>query len=98
VRHVGELGGDVAGVEGVDEQKLAASEEQSDGVGDEVTELVLDVTGDRIMGDGGSTGAKWVGPGGRACPLLNRGDGLFSGAAPCESVDGNEFLLLVLES
>jgi hypothetical protein len=69
VRNLGELGGDDAGVEGVDEQKLSTSVEQSDGVGEETVELVLDITGDRIIGDGGSMGAKRVGPGTRALPF-----------------------------
>ncbi len=64
----------MAGVEGLDTQKLADSE-KTDGDGDEATEL-LEMTGDRTMGDTGSTGAKRVGPGRRTLPLPESGDGL----------------------
>lgn len=63
-------------MDGADAEKLADSE-KTDGVGDEVTELVCEVTGDRTIGDGGSTGAMRVGPGLRTLPLPESGDGLF---------------------
>lgn len=64
----------MAGVDGLDAEKLAASE-KTDGDGDEVAEL-LEMTGDSTIGDGGSTGANRVGPGRRALPLPESGDGL----------------------
>ena len=73
MRNFGELGGVDAGVEGVDEQKLSMSVEQSDGVGEETMELVLDITGDRIIGDGGSMGINRVGPDTRTLPFPQSG-------------------------
>jgi hypothetical protein len=72
VRNFGVLGGVVPGVEGVDEQKLSTSVRQSDGVGDETVELVCEVTGDRMIGDGGSMEVKRVGPDARALSCLTR--------------------------
>lgn len=66
----------MAGVEGLDAQKEAESE-KTDGDGDEATELLLlEMTGDRTIGDTGSAGVKRVGPGRRTLPLPERGDGL----------------------
>jgi hypothetical protein len=63
----------VAGVEGVDEQKLSTSVEQSDGLGEETTELLFEMVGDRMIGDGGSKEAKRVGPDTRTLPLPHSG-------------------------
>lgn len=66
----------MAGVEGLDGQKLAESE-KTDGDGDDATELpLLEMTGERTIGDSGCTGAERVGPGRRALPLPESGDGL----------------------
>lgn len=83
----------MAGVDGLDTQKLADSE-KTDGDGDEVAEL-LEMTGDSTIGDGGSTGANRVGPGRRTLPLPESGDGLLMsttrgvlcGVANCDFVD-----------
>lgn len=90
----GELGGDEAGVDGVDgaeAEKLAASE-KTEGVGDEATELVWEVTGDSTVGDAGWKGANWLGPGRRTLPLPESGDGRFGvEAVRNEGVDGVGF-------
>jgi hypothetical protein len=91
----GELGGDVPGVEGGDEVILAF-DERIDDAADNAGEPKVDAAGDRIIGEVGSTGAKWVSPGGRASPWLDSGKGLFSTPpkrAGLES-DGSEFCLL----
>jgi hypothetical protein len=95
VRNFGELGGDVAGVEGVDEQKLSMSVEHRDGVGEEIEELVFERVGDRMIGDGGSKGTKRVGPGARTLLALHSG-GQLSAVATRLTLDGKESILLLL--
>jgi hypothetical protein len=90
----------VAGVEGLDAQKLADSE-KTDGDGDDATELLLlEITGDRTIGDTGSTGAKRVGPGRRTLPLPESGDGLLMSTTRtpgylCGVVNGALLVLLL---
>jgi hypothetical protein len=92
----GELGGDVPGVEGGDDEIILAFDERMDDAADNAGEPKVDVAGDRIMGEVGSTGAKWISPGGRASPWLDSGKGLFSTLAwrAGFEFDGSEFCLL----
>lgn len=96
----GELGGDEDGVDGVDgaeAEKLAASE-KTEGVGDEATELVWEVTGDSTIGDAGWKGAIWLGPGRRTLPFPESGDGRFGvEAVRDEGVDGVVLVGITLE-
>jgi len=96
----GVLGGDVAGVDGVDAEKLAESAvEKTDGVGDETAELVCEITGDRTIGDTGCMGAKWVAPPDwRRLPLPESGEGLFGAVGTLDALAGKERRLLVFES